>query len=74
MTMIEQLLGGPVLQPRPMPTGPASPFNIMPRHLNIPNVGGSVPLGGVPIPNYSTTPVNFPTYNPVAQATTPPGS
>lgn len=54
MSIIEELLG-----PRFTPAqqvGPASPYNIMPRHLNIPNVGGGVPLAG--------TPVNFPTYTP----------
>lgn len=55
-SILDELLGGPVLHSRPLQTGPASPYGIMPRHLAIPNVGGSVPLAG--------TPVNFPTYTP----------
>lgn len=60
--ILEQLLG-PNFTPAGQ-VGPASPYNIMPRHLNIPNVGGSIPFGGTPIPNFSTTSVNFPTYTP----------
>lgn len=55
MSIIEQLLG-PAFTPAQNAGGPASPYGVMPRHLSIPNMGGSVPLAG--------TPVNFPTYTP----------
>lgn len=59
--IIEDLLG-PRFTPAQNAGGAASPYGIMPRHLAIPNMGGSVPLAG--------TPVNFPTFTPRANPVT----